>query len=177
MEDDIEFRKAVEADLDDIAKLYEEICDYLEAHRNYPRWNKDIYPTRHDAGKGITANTLYIAKMGQKTIGTVILNHQPEEGYRNGKWLTSDDYDHICVIHTLAVHPGFLKRGIGFRLLQFAERMAREEQCISIRLDVVKDNIPAEQLYRKCGYQSAGTVSLGYEAYGIPWFRLYEKIL
>ncbi|MDE7017438.1 MAG: GNAT family N-acetyltransferase, partial [Lachnospiraceae bacterium] len=66
---------------------------------------------------------------------------------------------------------------IGFRLLQFAEWMAREEQCISIRLDVVKDNIPAEQLYRKCGYQSAGTVSLGYEAYGIPWFRLYEKIL
>ena len=59
----------------------------------------------------------------------------------------------------------------------FAEQVAREEQCISIRLDVVKENIPAEQLYQKCGYQPAGTVSLGYEADGIPWFNLYEKLL
>ena len=59
----------------------------------------------------------------------------------------------------------------------FAERAARREQCISIRLDVVKDNIPAERLYQKCGYQLVGTVSLGYEAYGLPWFHLYEKIL
>lgn len=59
----------------------------------------------------------------------------------------------------------------------FAEQVAREEQCISIRLDVAKENIPAERLYQKCGYQPAGTVSLGYEAYGIPWFDLYEKLL
>ena len=59
----------------------------------------------------------------------------------------------------------------------FAERVSREERCVSIRLDVVKDNIPAERLYQKCGYQLAGTVSLGYEAYGLPWFHLYEKIL
>ncbi len=50
----------------------------------------------------------------------------------------------------------------------FAERVSREERCVSIRLDVVKDNIPAERLYQKCGYQLIGTVSLGYEAYGLP---------
>lgn len=59
----------------------------------------------------------------------------------------------------------------------FAEQVAREEQCISIRLDVVKGNIPADQLYQKCGYQLIGTVSLGYEEYGRPWYNLYEKIL
>lgn len=59
----------------------------------------------------------------------------------------------------------------------FAEREAQKEQCVSIRLDVVKGNIPAERLYQKCGYQFVGTVSLGYEAYGLPWYNLYEKII
>lgn len=40
---------------------------------------------------------------------------------------------------------------------------------------VVKGNLPAERLYQKCGYQLVGTVSLGYEEYGIPWYDLYEK--
>ena len=174
---DIQIRKAVETDLEHIEKLYEAICDYLETHRNYPGWKKGIYPVRCDAEKGLMANALYVARIGNKTVGTIILKHKPEEGYRNGKWLTGDDYDHIYVVHTLAVHPDFLKCGIGTELLMFAERVAREEQCVSIRLDVVKDNVPAERLYQKCGYQFAGTVSLGYESYGLPWYNLYEKLL
>ncbi len=177
MKQDIEIRKATETDLDRIGKLYEDICDYLEAHRNYPGWRKGIYPARNDAEKGLAANGLYLACLGQKAAGTIILNHEPEEGYQNGKWLTEDDYRHIYVIHTLAVHPDFLKRGIGTELLMFAEKLAREEYAASLRLDVVKENTPAKQLYQKCGYRFAGTVSLGYEAHGLPWFDLYEKIL
>ncbi len=174
---DLRIRKAVEADLDGVGKLYEDVCDYLDAHGNYPGWKKGIYPVRRDAERGMMANALYVARIGEKTVGTVTLTHEPEDGYGNGKWLTEDDYRRIYVVHTLAVHPDFLKCGIGTELLVFAERVAREEQCVSIRLDVVKDNIPAERLYQKCGYQWAGTVSLGYEAYGLPWYQLYEKLL
>ncbi len=174
---DLRIRKAVEADLDGVGKLYEDVCDYLDAHGNYPGWKKGIYPVRRDAERGMMANALYVARIGERTVGTVILTHEPEDGYGNGKWLTEDDYRRIYVVHTLAVHPDFLKCGIGTELLVFAERVAREEQCVSIRLDVVKDNIPAERLYQKCGYQWAGTVSLGYEAYGLPWYQLYEKLL
>ncbi len=177
MEQDIQIRKAAESDLDSIEKLYEDICGYLETHKNYPGWEKGSYPSRRDAEKGLMADGLYIACIGSKTAGAMILKHEPEEGYKNGRWLTEDDYQHIYVIYTLAVHPDFLKCGVATELLMFAERAARREQCISIRLDVVKDNIPAERLYQKCGYQLVGTVSLGYEAYGIPWFHLYEKIL
>lgn len=177
MKQDIQIKKAVKADLDCIEKLYEDVCDYLETHKNYPGWKKHIYPTRCDAENGLMTDSLYIARIGKETVGTMILKHEPEEGYKNGNWLTEDDYKHIYVIYTLAVHPDFLKCGIGKELLSFAEQTAREEQCISIRLDVVKDNVPAEQLYQKCGYQLIGTVSLGYEAYGLPWYHLYEKLL
>ncbi len=173
----ISIRKAVETDIDCIGKLYEDICDHLEKHNNYSGWKKGIYPVRADAEKGLMENALYAAWAGEKIAGTVILNHEPEEGYKNGKWLTEDDYRYIYVIHTLAVHPEFLKCGIGTKLLMFAEQKARKEGCVSIRLDVVKGNIPAEQLYQKCGYQLMGTVSLGYEAYGLPWYHLYEKVL
>ena len=120
---------------------------------------------------------LYVARGVEKTAGTFILKHEPEEGYRNVKWLTEDDYSRIYVIYTLAVHPGFLNCGVGTELLMFAEQTAREERCMSIRLDVVKGNLPAERLYQKCGYQLTGTVSLGYEAYGLFWYHLYEKVL
>ena len=84
---------------------------------------------------------------------------------------------YIYVIYTLAVHSHFLYCSVGTELLLFSERVARREGRVSLRLDVVKGNAPAERLYQKCGYRLAGTVSLGYEAYGHPWFHLYEKIL
>ena len=177
MKHGVQIRKALAGDLDDIGKLYGEVCDYLEAHRNYPGWKKGLFPIRLDAEKGLEEDALYVAWMEKKLVGTVILRHEPEEGYKNGKWLTRDDYQHIYVIYTLAVHPDCLKCGIGTELLMFAEQAAREEGCISIRLDVVKDNLPAERLYRKRGYQFIGTVSLGYEEYGLPWYDLYEKVL
>lgn len=159
MKQNIQVRKAVEADIDDIEKLYDDICDYLAAHKNYPGWKKGIYPVRRDAEKGFMANGLYLAQTREKIIGTIILKHEPENGYQSAKWLTKNDYRYIYVVYTLAVHPDYQMYGVGTQLLMFAEHVAREEQCVSIRLDVVKDNIPAERLYQKCGYQFIGTVS------------------
>lgn len=177
MKQNIQIKKALETDLDCIGKLYEDLCDYLETHTNYPGWKKGIYPARRDAEKGLLENSLYIARLGEKAAGTIILKHEPEEGYENGKWLTENDYKHIYVVYTLAVHPDFLNSGVGTELLMFAECVAGKERCVSLRLDVVKGNIPAEKLYQKCGYQLIGTVSLGYEAYGLLWYHLYEKVL
>lgn len=177
MKQDIHIKKAVEADVDGIEKLYEDIYDYLEMHKNYPGWKKGVYPVRFDAEKALMKNALYIARIEGKTAGTIILKHEPEDGYKKGKWLVKDDYRYIYVVYTLAVHPNFLKCGVGKELLMFAEQVARKEGCVSIRLDVVKGNIPAERLYQKCGYQLIGTVSLGYEEYGLPWYHLYEKVL
>lgn len=105
------------------------------------------------------------------------MRHLPEEGYKQVEWLTENDYSKIYVVYTLAVHPNYLRCGVGEVLLDFAERKAKEEKCLSIRLDVVKGNIPAEKLYQKCGFQYIDTVSLGYEVYGLPWYDLYEKKL
>ena len=64
---DLRIRKAVEADLDGVGKLYEDVCDYLDAHGNYPGWKKGIYPVRRDAERGMMANALYVARIGERT--------------------------------------------------------------------------------------------------------------
>ena len=173
----MEFIKADIKDLEEISRLYDAVCDYLCTHQNYPGWIKGVYPTGEDAKAGIEERSLYVAKEQNKIVGALILRHKPEEGYKNVAWASQSDYEKIYVVYTLAVHPDQMGLGIGEKLLDFAEEVARKEGCVSLRLDVVKGNLPAENLYRKCGYQYVGTTSLGYEAYGLPWYNLYEKIL
>ena len=170
-------RKASFNDVEQITTLYNTLIDYLDATHNYPGWAKNIYPTSEDAFLGIKEEALFVLEVNSHIAGTIILRHKPEEGYRNAHWKVKGTYDQIYVIYTLAVHPNYLHQGIGGALLQFAEDLGKEEKCVALRLDVVKGNTPAIRLYQKCGFQYIDTVSLGYEAYGLPWYELYEKPL
>jgi ribosomal protein S18 acetylase RimI-like enzyme len=173
----IEIRPAALPDIAQINKLYEDLSDYLSDNQNYPGWRKGIYPTYEDACIGFQEQALYVASDEEKIAGSIILRHVPEEGYKQVEWLTENEYSKIYVVYTLAVHPDYLHCGVGKALLDFAEMKAKEEKCLSIRLDVVKGNVPAEKLYQKCGFQYINTVSLGYEEYGLPWYDLYKKKL
>ena len=173
------FKKATQYDIEAVSTLYGDVCDYLSSHINYPGWQKDIYPAKADAQSSFDEGTLYICRgnNGNAIIGSVVLKHAPGNCYSGEHWLTPDDYEKIYVIHTLAVHPDYNHLGVGKYMMNAIEEMAKKEHCISIRLDVVKGNVPAEKLYQKCGYQYITTKSLGYEDIGLPWFNLYEKPL
>lgn len=53
-------------------------------------------------------------------------------------------------------------------------RQARETGQKAIRLDVIEDNLPAEKLYRKLGFQYITSHRLFYEDTGWYEFHLYE---
>lgn len=164
-------------DLDEIEQLYYDVNEALEKGINYPGWKKGVYPIREDAIAGIDDNNLYIARKDNKIVGSIIVNHKPEEGYDSAKWKFDGEYDLIYVIHTFVVHPDHTKSGIGTRLMNFAESLGIQNQIKAIRLDVYENNIPAIKLYEKCGYQYIATVDLGLGPFGLDWFRLYEKLL
>ena len=48
---DIHICKAQYKDIDMLAKLYDDLNDYLDLHTNYPGWKKSVYPTRSNARK------------------------------------------------------------------------------------------------------------------------------
>jgi len=166
-----------EKDIDELEKLYDDLNDYLAAGINYPGWLKGIYPIREDAIKGLDGGYLYVARYNGKIVGSIILSHEPESAYNQANWEIEADYSDIVVIHTFAVHPKFMKNGIGQKLMEFATSHSKEIKAKAIRLDVYEKNVPAIKLYEKHGYRYIDTVDLGYGEYGLDWFKLYEKVL
>lgn len=173
----MEIRKGTGKDIDELAALYDELNDYLESHTNYPGWLKGIYPIREDAELGVKEDNLFVAIENGRIVGTIILNHKPEEAYNSVNWQNDFSYDDILVVHTFAVHPLFLHKGIGQKILEFAIEYAIDTKQKAIRLDVYENNLPAIHLYEKVGFQYIDTVDLGYGKYGVDWYKLYQKIL
>ncbi len=174
---EIRIEHGTDADLDAIEQLYNDLLDTLETSVNYPGWKRGIYPTREDAATGIAENSLLIARSGDSIVGSVILNHKPENGYKSVEWQYDGDYSLILVIHTLVVHPAFVNMGIGLQLMCFSEEFGKQNGMQAIRLDVYEKNAPAIALYERCGYQYIQSVDLGFCQYGLDLFKLYEKQL
>lgn len=175
--DQLEIRQGTWEDIDELENLYRKVSEALERGVNYPGWEMDVYPARKDAEKGLKEGTLHVAVCGGALAGAVILNHEQEDGYDGAGWKVEANHKEVFVVHTLAIHPDYQKRGLGKAFLQYAEDLGRKQGIKAIRLDVVQGNEPAVRLYETCGYDYIGTVDLGHGDIGLPWFRLYEKSL
>lgn len=173
----INLELATQLDIDELDKLYDTTIDYLTAHVNHPGWIKGVYPTRETAASGIHNNSLYVVRREKKIIGTVILNHIAEPAYSQADWSIEASTNEVLVVHTFVVHPDFLKRGLGEKILLAASTLAQEKQLKAIRLDVFRGNQPAIHLYEKCGFSYVDTVDLGLSDHGLDLFKLYEKNL
>lgn len=173
----ITFDLGTEDEIDELEQLYNDLNDYLNKGINYPGWRKDAYPVRQNAIDGVKTGNLYVAKYDGKIIGTIILSNKPEPAYYKAKWEFESDYSDVIVIHTFAVHPKFLKCGVGKALIDFSIEHGVKLKARSIRLDVYEGNVPAIRLYEKCGFKYVDTVDLGLGNYGLDWFKLYEKLL
>ncbi|MEL7655425.1 MAG: GNAT family N-acetyltransferase, partial [Bacillota bacterium] len=150
--------KGLESDIEELALLYDDLNDYLARSENYPGWRKGIYPTRENAIEGIANGDLYVARASGKIAGSIILNHEPVPAYHEVNWGIDADYSEIFVVHTFAVHPAYLKKGIGSNLIEFAVQHSIKKHIKSIRLDVYEHNLPAIRLYEKNGFTYVGTV-------------------
>ncbi len=170
-------RKGTGQDVGELAALYDVLNDYLESHVNYPGWKKGVYPTREDAVRGVEEGTLFVAVEKGRIASSFLLRHKPEEGYAAVDWQVDLPYSRIFVLYTLAVHPDFLGRGTGREMVRFSLEYAADAGMQAVRLDVYEKSIPAIRLYESLGFSHVGTVDLGYGAYGLEQFRLYQKLL
>ena len=145
--------KGVHADIDELARLYDNLNDFLDSDINHPGWIKGVYPVRQIAETGINEQNLYVVRLEGRIIGSIILNHHSEPAYNKALWGIESDYSKIFVIHTLVVHPDFLKAGVGKKLISFACELGKELHMKAIRLDVYENNIPAIKLNEKIRFQ------------------------
>jgi ribosomal protein S18 acetylase RimI-like enzyme len=66
-------------------------------------------------------------------------------------------------LYSIAVHPEQARHGIGDRLLEAAEAAALEQDCVSMRLEVRRDNPASLTLFRRHGYRQFEEVLDYYE--------------
>ena len=166
--------------VDDIAqleKLYDDVNEYLQHRVNFTGWAKGVYPTKETAEMGIIEKSLFCLRVDSKIVGSIILNNKQENAYDKVTWGLNAVHNQVIVIHTLVVHPNFMKQGIARKLIEFAKEYAIRKSAKTIRLDVAVQNTPAISLYEKCGYTYVGTVDLDLGLEQVKWFKLYELIL
>lgn len=69
----------------------------------------------------------------------------------------------VARLTSVAVSPDANGRGVGRRLVETAEALARENGCTALRLEVRADNARARSLYERAGYTLFATVPDYYE--------------
>jgi ribosomal protein S18 acetylase RimI-like enzyme len=81
----------------------------------------------------------------------------------------------IARIQAAIVVPELRGRGVGTRLLDAAERLARESVATAVELGVEDSNPPARRLYERLGYRVVGTDDFRYDGAPVPnpgvWMR------
>ncbi len=102
-----------------------------------------------------------VAEVGGLVAGALILLLR-----RNSSWAR---------IYSVAVDPRQRNLGLGRRLIEAAEKMARREGRRGMSLEVRVDNAGARALYARLGYQEHATLTAYYED-GAPGVRLRKPV-
>ncbi len=170
-------RKAAEADIKQIAEIYEHILDEEAGGRLTTGWIRGVYPSDETAASAVARGDMYVYEDGGNIIASAVINHQQVDVYADGEFIYDAPDDEIMVIHTLTVDPKVSGRGAGSAFVAFYEELARQEGCTTLRLDTNEKNTGARALYNKLGYREAGIVPCIFN--GIPDVNLvlFEKKL
>jgi len=117
--------------------------------RGIHQWN-DQYPSESIFRKDIQLERLFVCIKEDELIGVIALCEDKDPEYNKVNWLTPDGQN--LYVHRLAIHPD--QQGLGYarKLMDFAERLAQENQFVSIRLDTFSKNHRNQRFYEHRGY-------------------------
>jgi ribosomal protein S18 acetylase RimI-like enzyme len=81
----------------------------------------------------------------------------------------------LARLYSYAVDPPFQRQGIGRELVEASEKLALERECITLRLEVRRDNPASINLFEKLGYRYLEAVPDYYEDHAVA--LRFEKTL
>lgn len=119
------------------------------------QWDQDD-PSPETIQEDIEKDNLYVAKKGEKILGSIVLDEQKEPEHQKVNWLVPNQP--ALYLHRLVVHPAYQGEGTGKKLMKFADDYAKKHGYSSIRLDAYEENEIARNLYQQLGYQQVGKV-------------------
>lgn len=166
--------KAQEADFENVRAFYFSLIEEMADSPFLPGWEAEVYPTSEEIRHAIESGWLYMGMLDGQMAAGMVLNSAATDGYNQVKWIVDAQPEDAMVVHLLGVHPRFTSRGLAKEMTRAAVEIARQAGKKSVRLDVMKGNLPASRVYESVGFQHLETLPLFYEDTGWTDFLMYE---
>ncbi len=147
-------RRAKISEIPDILKLAK-ACAEAMIDKGIYQWNEH-YPSRSAFEKDEREKSLYVQIIDGQMVGTVVISNQMDQEYVSVSWLSPSKNN--IYIHRLAVLPEHQGKGYAQRMMDFAERYARDKGYTSVRLDTFSQNRRNQVFYETRGYQKLGDI-------------------
>jgi ribosomal protein S18 acetylase RimI-like enzyme len=163
-------RKANKSDLDNIMLMYKSCVKGMLAN-DIDQWDEN-YPNAEVIMEDLIAQTYFVAIENTIIIAGINIDQNQDDTYLAIDW--QDKKNQFLVVHRLAVKVEFWKKGIGKKLMIFAENLVVEKGLKSIRLDTYSGNPKAMEFYINLGYHQLGHI---YLKEGKNEYYCFEKII
>jgi len=164
-------RKARQEDVAQVAEIFRRCTDFM-IQQGIRQWNY-TYPLVSHVALDVQNESAFLMESEDQIVAAITLDHTQDSQYKDIHWHINDRLP--LVIHRLAVMPEFQGRGIAGTLCRFAEAVAKERSCRSIRLDAYSLNPSSNHLYVRLGYKRASGVCY-FHNNPVP-FYCYDKIM
>lgn len=142
--------KAEKTDISDIFNIIENCAMWL-SNKKLNHWSKGYNIKKVE--ERVNKNTTYLLKIDQDLVGTITLIIEVPFYFRcrkdlNAKWIS---------IVWLAVHPKYMWNWYATKLLEYAEKKAKDENIKYLRLDASFFDNKLTKFYQNRWYKVVGT--------------------
>lgn len=141
----LKFRRATREDLAEIVRLLSD--DFLGRLRE--RYENPLPESYIKAFEEIEAdknNELIVAETGGEIVGTLQITFTPSISFQGGKRAT---------IESVRVDEKYRGCGIGKKLMLWAIKRAREENCFAVQLTTNAERADAHRFYENLGFKGS----------------------
>lgn len=153
---------AKENEIPEILEIIKERCDWFEKNKidQWGSWYyEDLYNEKYFK-KMIKKYPLYIIKKEDEIIGTFLLKNEDDKTH----WISPKNSYYLWHFVTKIGNPG-----LGEKILEFIENLARENQIKYLRLECMRSNPKINEYYQNHGFENKGEGDEPYE------YSLWEK--
>ena len=154
----MEFRLAKEIDKEKIEKIYEDGSEKLKSLR-IDKWQGEDKPNLNNFSNLIKNKNIYVLEDNGKIVSTVII-YKFDYDYENNldsSWTSNGSY---VAFHRIGTLSAECEKGYGRKIIEFAEKFARENNFNSVRIDTHRKNIKMQNLLKNLHYKYVGLVYL-----------------
>ena len=152
----MDIRKAKPYELNAIMEVYKS-CVKGMIEMGIDQWD-ETYPNRDIIKQDLEIGDYYVGVLENEIVAGVKIDTKQDPTYLTVNW--TDQTDNFMVVHRLCSKTKVWGKGVGKKMMKFAEKLAQENGHISMRLDTYINNPKAISFYKHIGYKQLGHIKL-----------------